>query len=147
MLEYHLDLWTWLNSVQMRTPTGSRWVSNNYITRCYRWLGSVGVRVAVPVGERCRSENQLQTEGLGPQDTQLSSPAEWGRRAAMVRGTWGKYVAVCLRLQLTSHTQETSTLLNKVWEVYFYKEACSFVNWSCHYVSAYICMYMSIQQK
>ena len=24
MLEYHLDLWTWLNSGQMRTPTGSR---------------------------------------------------------------------------------------------------------------------------
>ena len=39
--ECHLDLWTWLNSVQMRTPTGSRWVSNNYIPRCHRWLVSV----------------------------------------------------------------------------------------------------------
>ena len=39
--EYHLDLWTWLNSVQMRTSTGSRWMSNNYITRCHRRLESV----------------------------------------------------------------------------------------------------------
>ena len=31
--EYHLDLWMWLNWVQMCMPTGSRWASNNYITR------------------------------------------------------------------------------------------------------------------
>ena len=41
ILEYHLDLWTCLNSVQMHTPTGSRWTSDNYITRCHRRLGSV----------------------------------------------------------------------------------------------------------
>ena len=50
--EYHLDLWSWLNSGQMRTPTGSRWRSNNYITRCHRRLESVGVWVAVPVGDK-----------------------------------------------------------------------------------------------
>ena len=33
--------------------------------------------------------------GLGPQDPRLSSPAEWKRSAAIVRGTWGQYVAVC----------------------------------------------------
>ena len=134
MSEYHLDLWTWLNlnSVQMCTPTGSRWMSNNYITRCRRRLGSVGVRVAVPVGDRCRSENQLQTEVLGPKDPRLSSPSECEGSAAMVIGTWGQYVAVCLRLQLTSHKQPTLTLSNKVWDVYIYKEVCSFVNWSGH---------------
>ena len=25
-------------------PTGSRWTSNNYLTRCHRWFESVGVR-------------------------------------------------------------------------------------------------------
>ena len=29
------------------TPTGSRWKSNNYITRCQSWNQLVGVRVAV----------------------------------------------------------------------------------------------------
>ena len=47
------------------TPTGSRWMSNNYITRCHRRLELVGVGFRVAVRG---SENQLQTEGLGPQD-------------------------------------------------------------------------------
>ena len=42
--EYRLDLWTGLNSVQMRTPTGSRGMSNNYIIRCNKRFESVGVR-------------------------------------------------------------------------------------------------------
>ena len=72
MSEYHLDLWMWLNSVQMRTPTGSRWMSNNYITRWHRRLGSVSQFESVRVqfqwqlGTRCRSESQRQTEGLRP---------------------------------------------------------------------------------
>ena len=50
------------------------------------WSQSVGVR---------GSENQLPAEGLGPQGLRLSSPAEWEISAAIVRGTWGQYVAVC----------------------------------------------------
>ena len=49
------------------------------------WSQLVGVRVAVR-----GSENQLP-----PEDPRLSSPAEWERSAAIVRGTWGQYVAVC----------------------------------------------------
>ena len=70
------------------TPTGRRWVSNNYITLCHSRSQLVGVRVAVR-----GSENQLSAEVLGPQNPRLSSPAE--RSAAIVRGTWGQYVAVC----------------------------------------------------
>ena len=44
MSGYHLDLWTWLNSVQMGAPTRSRLMSNNYITRCHRGLELVGVQ-------------------------------------------------------------------------------------------------------
>ena len=115
MSEYHLDLWTWLNSVQMRTPTGSRWVSNNYIqvpqTAWVSWSSRQSSSCSwssscssVSVAVACGVENQLQTEGWGPQDPRLSSSVEWGRSAAMVRETWGQYVAVSLCLQLTSHT-------------------------------------------
>ena len=56
-----------------------------------------------------RSENQLQTDGLGPSVAHgWAAQPESERSAAMVRRTWGQYVAVCPRLQLTSHTQETS---------------------------------------
>ena len=77
----------------------------------------------------------LQTEGLRPSVTH-GWAAEPGheRSAAMVRRTWGQYVAVSPRLQLTSHTQLTSTLSNKVWEVYFYKDVCSFVHWSSSFL-------------
>ena len=58
--EYHRDLWTWLNSVQMRTPTGSRWVWDNYITRCHRRLWAVSSSCSwSQLGTRCQRENQL----------------------------------------------------------------------------------------
>ena len=45
-------------------------------------------------------------------------------------------------LQLTSHTQPfCNPFENKVWEVYFSKEVCSFVN-IVDYVPAYICMHI-----
>ena len=44
--------------------------------------------------------------------------------AAMVRITWGQYVAVCLRLQLTSHTQPTSTLSRIKCERYIFIKKC-----------------------
>ena len=83
---------------------------------------------------------------IGPSATHSwAAQARWGRSTAMVTGrTLGQYVAVCLRLQLTSHTQPTSTLLNKVWEVYFYKEVCSFVHWSlssCFYLHLHVWVY------
>ena len=66
MSEYHLDLWTWFNSVQVRTPTGRRWESNNYIARCHKRLESVGVRVAVPVGVQMPELETAPDRGLGP---------------------------------------------------------------------------------
>ena len=50
------------------TPTRSRWMLNNYITRCHRRFESVGVRrrvrVGVSWGTRCQRENQLADRGL-----------------------------------------------------------------------------------
>ena len=72
--EYHLDLWTWLNSVQMRTPTGSRWMSNNYITGCHRQLELVGVRVTVPVGDNMPEWEPAPDRGLGPSGPTAEQP-------------------------------------------------------------------------
>ena len=76
MLEYHLDQWTWLNSVQMSTPTGSRWVSNNYIIRCHRRLESVGVQVAVPVGDKMPEWGPAPDRGLGPSGPTVEHPSQ-----------------------------------------------------------------------
>ena len=130
--------WWW----QMHTATGSKWMSNKNITRCHRRLESV--RIAF--GDRVPAEwEPAPDKGLGPSVTHgLAAQPGFERSAAIVRRTLGQYVAVCPRLQLTSHTQPTSTLSNKVWEVYFYKEVCSFVHRSSYimfeYVSAYICI-------
>ena len=95
------------------------------------WVSSSSDPVAI--GDRMPAEwEPAPDRGLGPSATHgWAAQPRWGRSAAMVtRRALGQYVAVCLRLQLTSHTQPTSILSNKVWEVYFYKEACSFVHWN-----------------
>ena len=83
------------------TPTGSRWMSNNYITRCHRQFELVGVSCSWSqlVGVQFQSQLPVEWEpapdrGLGPSGPRLSSPTEWGRSAAIVRGTWSQYVAV-----------------------------------------------------
>ena len=74
MSEYHLDLWTWLNSVQMRKHTGSRWMLNNYITRCHRRLEGVGVGVAVPVGVKMPEWEPAPDGGLVPSGPTVEQP-------------------------------------------------------------------------
>ena len=93
--------------------------------------------------------------GLGPSVTHgWAAQPECERSAAMVRRTRGQYVAVCPRLQLTSHTQPTSTFLRIKYERYIFIKKCvrSFIEVVIidDYVSIYvlcicICI-MSIQQ-
>ena len=49
-----------------------------------------------------------------------------------------------------SHTTNINPLENKVWEIYSYKEVCSFVHWIRHYwwlcFRIYLYMYVAIQQ-
>ena len=126
--EYHLDLWMRLNSVQMRTLTGSRWTSKNYIIRCHRWLGSVNSSSSCSWGQDARVRASGRLRALGPQWPTVEQPSQ-NASAAMVRRTLGQYVAVCPRLQLTSHTQPTSTLSRIKCERYIFikKCVCSFI--------------------
>ena len=117
------------------------------------WVGQPGSQFKFQlqlesVGNKMPEWEPPPDRGLGPSVTHgWAAQPRWERSTAMVaRRTLGQYVAVCLRLQLTSHTQPTSTLSNKVWEVYFYKEVCSFVHWSsslcfCLHLHIYACGY------
>ena len=118
------------------TLTGSRWTSNNYITRCHREFKLVRVSCSRSLSCSSRQWEPAPSRGLGPSGTRLSSQAEWERSAAKDRGTWGQYVAVC---SVSNSPLTHKPFENKVWEVYFSKEACSFVI-IVDYVSACICI-------
>ena len=77
------------------TPTRSRWTSNNYIIRCHRRFELVGVSCSWISSCSLKQWEPAPDRGLVPSGPRLSSPAEWERSAAIVRGTWGQYVAVC----------------------------------------------------
>ena len=90
------------------TPTGSRWMSNNRITRCHRRFELFGVRgrqssvqvavtVRVPVtdGDKIPLWEPAPDRGLGPSGPRLSSPAEWGRSAAIIQRNLG---SICCSL-------------------------------------------------
>ena len=111
---------TWVNKRK------NRWALENNITSC-------------PDGSRqsktgCQSESQLQIEGFGPSVTHgwVTQP-RWGRSAAMVeRRIWVNITVVPVSNSSLTHNKH-HPFENKVWEIYFYKEVCSFDCWSCHY--------------
>ena len=118
----------------IQTPTGSRWVSNNYITRCHRQLELVGVRVAVRA-----SENQLPAEGLGPQDPGWATQQNEKEVLLKTEELW-----VNMLQSVQSPTQLSYTTLSQHFRIkceryFFSKEMCSFVIIVDH-VSAYICI-------
>ena len=132
--------------VNKQKNSGSRWASNKNITRTQiAWVSCSWSQLET----RCQIESQRQTESFGPSVTHgWAAQPEWERSAAMVRRTWGQYVAVCPRLQLISHTQPTSTLSRIKCERYIFIKKCvrslKFVI-IVDYVSVCICI-MAIQQ-
>ena len=99
-------------------------------------------------GQTCYSKvmhRKEMTHSDGPQDPRLNSPAEWKRSAAIARGTGGQYVAVCSVSNSPLTHNPFATLSNKVWEVYFSKEVCSFVI-IVDYVSACICIHIVVSR-
>ncbi len=127
--------------------------SSSYICIQYIWFGLVwfyGISTFVgfiypaewePAPDRVL--RPLVTHGWAAQP-------ECERSAAMVRRTWGQYVAICPRLQLTSHTEPTSTLSRIKGERYIFIKKCvrSFIEvrhycWLCfrlYYVYVYVHM-------
>ena len=113
-------------------PTWSRWVSNNYITRCDRRLGLVGVSYSWSSSCSSRQWEPAPDRGLvALSDPRLNSPAEWERSAAIVRETWFNMLQSVPSPTHLSHTTLSQPFRNpfenKMWEVYFSKELCSFV--------------------
>ena len=128
----------------MCTPTGSRWTSNNYITRCHRWLESVSsvpvtVRVSWGQDAKLRASGWLRAWALG--DPWLSSPAKMRKKCCDGKKNFG---SICCSLSPSpthlSHITNINPFENKVWEVYFYKEVYLFVHWSRHY--CWLCFHL-----
>ena len=121
----------------MRMPTGSRWASNNYITRCHRWLGLVSSSCSWRT--RCQRENQLADWGLAVlSDPRLSSPARRQKKCCYGQKNLG---SICSSLSPSpahlSHTTNINpftTLLRIKCERYIFIKMCvrSFIE-VCHY--------------
>ena len=91
---YHLDLWT--DWIRCRCDADKKQVDVNYITRCHRRFELVGVSYSWSSSCCSRQWEPAPDRVFAALvDPRLSSPAEWERGAAIVRGIWGQYVAVC----------------------------------------------------
>ena len=119
------------------TPTGSRCASNNYITRCHRQFELVGVSWS-----SCCSSRQWEpapSRGLGPSGPPVEQPIRIRKKCCYSqRNLWSIYCSCSASNSPLIHNP-FATLSNKVWEVYFSKEVCSFVI-IVDYVSAYMCI-------
>ena len=108
---YHLYLWTGWNRCNWDAHRKQVDIKQLYDpvpqTARVSWNQLVGVGVAVR-----GSENQLPAEGFGPQEHGFSSPAEWERSAATVRGTW--YFTVCSVFNSLLTRNPFATLLKNV---------------------------------
>ena len=128
-----------------RKNSGSRWESNKNVTRTQRaWV----IEVGASWGQDAEVRASGRKKALVPQWPTVEQPQpRWRRSAAMVaRRTLGQNNSLSPSPTHLSHTRNINPLENKVWEIYFYKEVCSFVPWSSFIiiddVSAYICIYI-----
>ena len=85
------------------------------------------------------------SRGLGPSGPPVEQPSRMRKKCCYSQRTGGQYVAVCSVSNSPLSQPFCNTFENKVWEVYFSKEVCSFViivDW----VSAYICICIVVSQ-
>ena len=118
--------------VHKRRNSGSRWTWDNYITRYHRWLGSVpvGVGVGVRWEQDASVRISLQTEGLRSSVTHgWATPAKMKKKCCYGQKNFGSiYSSLFPSPTHLSHTTNINPFENKMREIYFYKEVCSFVH-------------------
>ncbi len=115
--------------VNKRRNNGIRWTLDNYITRCQRRLGSVAVGVSWGQDAELRASGRQRA--LGPQWPTVEQPSLDKEEVLL----WSEELgSMCSSLSPSptrlSHTTNINPFEIKVWEIYFYKEVCSFVHWS-----------------
>ena len=85
------------------------------------WSGLVGVDINI---SRCLVFFASDRGLVALSDHLSSSPAEWERSAALVRGTWGQYVAVC-SVSHSPLTHNTFATLSRIkCERYIFLKKC-----------------------
>ena len=100
-----------------RRRSGSKWALWKNIGRCQRQLDTGRPEW----GPACR----LKAGSLS--DPRLSNPSQDAEEVLLRRKSCINIaVCPCLHSSLTHNR----TIKNKVWDIYFYKEVCSFVHWS-----------------
>ena len=123
---------------------------NNYITRCHRRLELVGVRVAVPVGDKMPEWEPAPNRELGPSGPTVEQPSRMKKKCCYGQRNLG---SICgslspspTHLSHITNYNPFATLSRIKCEGYVFIKKCVrlFIE-PRHYVSAYICMYMSIQ--
>ena len=128
--EYHLDLWTWLNSVCVRPQEAGGQLY--YQVPQTAWDSQFEFELQLEsVGDKLPEWEPAADRGLwAPSDQRLSSPAMMRKKCCYGQRNFG---SICSSLSpsstLLSHTRNINFFENKVWEVYFSKEECSFVHW------------------
>ena len=101
--------------VNKRKNSGSRWMLENNITS--------GPGGSSQLETRCRSENQIQTEGLWPSVTHgWATQTKMRKMCCYGRGrTW---VTITVRFVSTHFSHTTNITLNKVLEIYIFIKKC-----------------------
>ena len=134
----------------MRTPTGNRWMSDNYLTWCHRWLREFELQfelVRVPFAVRVSwGQDASMRISLRPlSDPQLSSPARMQKKCCYGQKNFG---SICSSLSPSPTLLSPTTNINlfelSVRVIIFIKKCVrSFIepHHIVDYVSAYI-LYM-----
>ena len=117
---YNLDR-GWVEFGAIATHKGSRWTSNNDITRCHRHFGLVGVSCSWSLSCSSRQWEPASSRGLGPSGPPVEQPSRKRKKCCYSRRNLGSICCSVFSLQLTSHTQPfRNPFDNNVWEVYFF---------------------------
>ena len=108
----------------------------------------VPVAVGVSRGQDAGVRASSRQRAWALSDPRLSSPARMQKKCYYGHRNFG---SICSSLSPSptylSYTRNINPFENKVWEIYFYKEVCSFVHWSSSllltmFLRIFIYMYM-----